>query len=253
MQSVLRFLLAPKAERGPSMAAITVRSLDDDVKHRLRVRAAKHGHSMEAEVRAILVDAVAEEEPSNWVEVPRAVRCARRRRAGYPAADRWPPRTGRVRLMIVLDTNVLSELMKESPNETVWRWLQGNPNEELYTTAITAAEILRHRADVGRSRAGRCGRLRTSPSPWSRMRPAVVHCGGRRWPIRWWSSGPAPGRSADRRPGCADRGDLSGGAGSARDQEYPGLRPDRRRAGQSVGVRPYRAVDAESRDRVAGH
>ena len=51
------------------MAAITVRSLDDDVKHRLRVRAAKHGHSMEAEVRAILVDAVAEEEPnkSTWV------------------------------------------------------------------------------------------------------------------------------------------------------------------------------------------
>ncbi len=49
------------------MAAITVRSLDDDVKHRLRVRAAKHGHSMEAEVRAILVDAVAEEEPNNWV------------------------------------------------------------------------------------------------------------------------------------------------------------------------------------------
>jgi plasmid stability protein len=50
------------------MAAITVRSLDDDVKHRLRVRAAKHGHSMEAEVRAILVDAVAEdEEPKNWL------------------------------------------------------------------------------------------------------------------------------------------------------------------------------------------
>lgn len=50
------------------MAAITVRSLDDDVKHRLRVRAAKHGRSMEAEVRAILVDAVAEEEePKNWV------------------------------------------------------------------------------------------------------------------------------------------------------------------------------------------
>jgi plasmid stability protein len=50
------------------MAAITVRSLDDDVKQRLRVRAAKNGHSMEAEVRAILVDAVAEEEePRNWL------------------------------------------------------------------------------------------------------------------------------------------------------------------------------------------
>ena len=50
------------------MAAITVRGLDDDVKQRLRVRAAKHGRSMEAEARAILVDAVAEEEESkHWV------------------------------------------------------------------------------------------------------------------------------------------------------------------------------------------
>ncbi|WP_433007305.1 FitA-like ribbon-helix-helix domain-containing protein [Kribbella sp. CA-294648] len=40
------------------MAVITVRNLDDKVKHRLRVRAARHGRSMEAEVRAILVDAV---------------------------------------------------------------------------------------------------------------------------------------------------------------------------------------------------
>lgn len=43
--------------------------------------------------------------------------------------------------MIVLDTNVLSELMKESPDETVWRWLQNNAGEELCATAITAAEI----------------------------------------------------------------------------------------------------------------
>ncbi len=48
------------------MAAITVRNLDDNVKHRLRVRAARHGRSMEAEVRAILVEVVAEEEvPQN--------------------------------------------------------------------------------------------------------------------------------------------------------------------------------------------
>jgi plasmid stability protein len=35
-----------------------VRNLEDDVKARLRVRAAKHGRSMEAEERAILRDAV---------------------------------------------------------------------------------------------------------------------------------------------------------------------------------------------------
>jgi predicted nucleic acid-binding protein len=43
--------------------------------------------------------------------------------------------------MIVLDTNVISELMKESPDASVWRWLQGNLGEDLCTTAITVAEI----------------------------------------------------------------------------------------------------------------
>jgi len=39
------------------MAAVTVRNLDDDVKERLRIRAAANGRSMEAEIRAILVSA----------------------------------------------------------------------------------------------------------------------------------------------------------------------------------------------------
>lgn len=42
------------------MAAISIRSLDDWVVERIRVRAAEHGHSMEAEVRSILVDAARE-------------------------------------------------------------------------------------------------------------------------------------------------------------------------------------------------
>lgn len=40
------------------MAAVSVRDLDEAVRDRLRVRAARHGHSMEAEIRAILTDAV---------------------------------------------------------------------------------------------------------------------------------------------------------------------------------------------------
>ena len=43
--------------------------------------------------------------------------------------------------MIVLDTNVVSELMKESPDRAVWQWVQANLGEELCTTAITLAEI----------------------------------------------------------------------------------------------------------------
>jgi plasmid stability protein len=53
------------------MAAITVRRLDESVKERLRVRAARHKRSMEEEVREILKASVAEEEP-NWVDVVRA-------------------------------------------------------------------------------------------------------------------------------------------------------------------------------------
>lgn len=42
------------------MAAVSVRDLDERVKERLRVRAAEHGRSMEAEIRAILSDAVSD-------------------------------------------------------------------------------------------------------------------------------------------------------------------------------------------------
>jgi plasmid stability protein len=42
------------------MAAVSIRGLDEDVKRRLRVRAARHGRSMESEIRAILTEAVNE-------------------------------------------------------------------------------------------------------------------------------------------------------------------------------------------------
>ncbi|CAN5755222.1 hypothetical protein BH23ACT12_BH23ACT12_12800 [soil metagenome] len=41
------------------MSALSIRNLDPEIKHRLRLRAAAHGRSMEAEVRSILADAVA--------------------------------------------------------------------------------------------------------------------------------------------------------------------------------------------------
>lgn len=47
------------------MASLTVRGLDDETKLRLRVRAARHGRSMEAEVRAILEDALPAEPPTD--------------------------------------------------------------------------------------------------------------------------------------------------------------------------------------------
>ncbi|RBY77753.1 plasmid stabilization protein [Geodermatophilus sp. TF02-6] len=44
------------------MATLTIRGLDDAVRDRLRVRAARHGRSMEAEVREILTAAVDDHE-----------------------------------------------------------------------------------------------------------------------------------------------------------------------------------------------
>lgn len=46
------------------MAAVSIRDLDDEVKERLRVRAARNGRSMEAEIRAILAEAVSEPKSS---------------------------------------------------------------------------------------------------------------------------------------------------------------------------------------------
>lgn len=42
------------------MSTLTIRKVDEDVKRRLQVRAARNGRSMEAEVRAILDEAVSD-------------------------------------------------------------------------------------------------------------------------------------------------------------------------------------------------
>lgn len=43
--------------------------------------------------------------------------------------------------MIVLDTNVTSELMKPTPSAAVAQWVRGQSATDLYTTSITLAEI----------------------------------------------------------------------------------------------------------------
>ena len=44
--------------------------------------------------------------------------------------------------MILLDTNVLSELMKANPSTNVMDWTSAQPPSSLFTTTITQAEIL---------------------------------------------------------------------------------------------------------------
>src|SRR5579871_6858956 len=50
--------------KGAHMATLTIRGLDDETKARLRVSAARHGRSMEAEVRSILEEALPAQQAS---------------------------------------------------------------------------------------------------------------------------------------------------------------------------------------------
>lgn len=43
--------------------------------------------------------------------------------------------------MILLDTNVISALMQQEPDEAVVRWLDGQPAESIGTTSITVFEV----------------------------------------------------------------------------------------------------------------
>jgi predicted nucleic acid-binding protein len=43
--------------------------------------------------------------------------------------------------MMILDTNVLSELMRPKPSAQVVAWIARQPTAQLFTTAITEAEI----------------------------------------------------------------------------------------------------------------
>lgn len=43
--------------------------------------------------------------------------------------------------MIIVDTNVLSELMKQQPDARLLEWAQKTPSDQIWTTAICVAEI----------------------------------------------------------------------------------------------------------------
>ena len=101
MDQELIAMQSPIETSEPPLASITIRNLDDDLKRRLRVRAAERGRSMEEEARHILRKAVETAAP------PRDLAAAIRARAAplgginldLPAREamRAPPRFGRGR------------------------------------------------------------------------------------------------------------------------------------------------------------
>jgi len=75
------------------MASITIRNLDDDIKHLLRVRAAEHGRSMEEEARDILRRVMGEIAPprnlaASILIYPPVNQCVRRRNSVGGGADK---------------------------------------------------------------------------------------------------------------------------------------------------------------------
>ena len=54
--------------------------------------------------------------------------------------------------MIILDTNVLSELARPAPDQTVVGWLSAQPPDQMRLTVITEAELL---TGIARMPAGR--------------------------------------------------------------------------------------------------
>lgn len=44
--------------------------------------------------------------------------------------------------MLILDTNVISEILRQEPNPTLVSWFESQPRLQLFTTAVTQAEIL---------------------------------------------------------------------------------------------------------------
>ena len=83
------------------MASITIRNLDEDVKNRLRVRAASNGRSMEEEVRVILGEAVTRDsEPENLASFIRECFRAHWRRGTRTAAARTDARASRFQVTV---------------------------------------------------------------------------------------------------------------------------------------------------------
>lgn len=58
--------------------------------------------------------------------------------------------------MILLDTNVISELMRAAPDPAVLAWVGRQPREEIFTSSIVQSEILYGVASLpeGRRKAG---------------------------------------------------------------------------------------------------
>jgi phosphopantothenoylcysteine decarboxylase / phosphopantothenate---cysteine ligase len=85
------------------MASITIRQLDDKLKQRLRLRAARHGRSMEDEARTILREAATLEDDGTPASVPGRETTRDRRETTEPArAPRIAPAANATQILLII-------------------------------------------------------------------------------------------------------------------------------------------------------
>ena len=101
--------------------------------------------------------------------------------------------------MIVLDTNVVSELMRAGPAPGVANWVRERDRRELRTTTITLAEV---RYGIARLPDGRRKQLLLTAADES-SRPSRTRFS--RWTLRPRST-TRPSRAAGNGPGNRSRG-----------------------------------------------
>ncbi len=99
------------------MASVTVRD-NSNVKKRLRVRAARHGRSIEDAVRRIFQDVTTLPEPQEDLATIAQNLFGAWGRAGAAAAG-TKARTAQLRVMLLLNTDVVSELMRPASAQEV--------------------------------------------------------------------------------------------------------------------------------------
>lgn len=122
--------------------------------------------------------------------------------------------------MILLDTNVLSELIRREPDEAVTQWLDSLDAATVATTAITAAELLYGvaRLPAGRRKEQLSEAIRGLIEEDLNGRVRAIRRDGRH-PLRSHCQRSRQSRPSDQHGRRADSSDLLQARGDARHAE----------------------------------
>jgi toxin FitB len=96
--------------------------------------------------------------------------------------------------VIVVDTNVISELMRGEPHPAVLSWVAAQPRSLLYTTYVSQAEILYGIAALPEGRR----RMALATAAEAMFAEDFAIRGARSGPLPGDRAGPSPGRQSDR-------------------------------------------------------